>query len=238
MQRWVLSWVVVQWLGCLVLGSVSGGEPWIGFTRLRTNLEGGRHANVRTSRAMLVRANGTELREFGAAWVDSDNTWTQFAGWSPDGRHLVFVSGQHYDCHPFVVRADGTGLRQLSDRGGYRGVIEFLDVADFHGGSSDVPMWARDGQSIFHTRRYGEAVELVRVDLSGELQRLTMSAAGVQHYHPQPSPDGTRLVYGSLRDGVRQLYVMDLGTGQERQITDLQPGEGALWAHWRPVAGE
>lgn len=391
MRRFLSSWVVGPLLGCLVLGSVSAGEPWIGFTRLRTNLEGGRHANVRTSRAMLVRADGTELREFGAAWVDSENTWTQFAGWSPDGRqgilavgwkspetaaweeehrefrftpegcrldavlvdfesgqgdavtarervsfyngglffwpgdpghlgftalidgvshpfrmkrdgsakedlstrgggfaygfnaspdgkriayhadyqivladadgtnavtldtghpfnfapswspdgrHLVFVSGQHYDCHPFVVRADGTGLRQLSDRGGYRGVIEFLDVADFHGGSSDVPVWARDGQSIFHTRRYGEAVELVRVDLSGEVKRLTMSVAGVLHYHPQPSPDGTRLIYGSLRDGVRQLYVMDLETGQELQITDLRPGEGAMWAHWRPMAGE
>ena len=32
-----------------------------------------------------------------------------------------------------MFRADGSGLKKLADRGGYRGVIEFLDVFDFHG---------------------------------------------------------------------------------------------------------
>jgi len=44
-----------------------------------------------------------------------------------------------------------TELRKLADRGGYRRVVEFLDVPDFHGGSSDVPMWTVDGQSVFYT---------------------------------------------------------------------------------------
>ena len=76
---------------------------------------------------------------------------------------MLFLAGEHYDCHPHVVRADGTGLRKLADRGGYRGVVEFLDVPDFHGGSSDMPVWAPDGKSVFYTAKVGENVELFRV---------------------------------------------------------------------------
>ncbi|MFO0066050.1 MAG: TolB family protein, partial [Pirellulaceae bacterium] len=57
----------------------------------------------------------------------------QFAPrWSPDGQWLLFVAGEHYDCHPYVVRKDGTGLQKVADRGGYRGVVEVLKHPDFH----------------------------------------------------------------------------------------------------------
>jgi Tol biopolymer transport system component len=128
--------------------------------------------------------------------------------WSPDGKWLLFVSGEHYDCHPHIVKSDGTGLRKLADRGGYRGVTEFLDVPDFHGGSSDVPVWAVDSRSVFYTAQVGQSVELFQVMLDGATQRLTNSEAGTSHYHPKPSPDGNWLVYGSKRGGVRNLFVM------------------------------
>jgi hypothetical protein len=35
-----------------------------------------------------------------------------------------------------VIKADGTGLKKLASRNGYRGVIDFLDVHDFHDGRS------------------------------------------------------------------------------------------------------
>ena len=147
---------------------------------------------------------------------------------------MLFVSGEHYECHPHLVRADGTGLRKLSDRNGYRGVVEFLDVFDFHGGSSDTPVWAVDGQSVFHTANVDKAVELFRVSLDGKRVQLTHSPEGTWHYHPQPSPDGKSLVYGSRREGVRQLIVRDLATGAERAVTDLKKGHAAMWPHWQP----
>lgn len=156
--------------------------------------------------------------------------------WSPDGRWLLFVSGEHYNCHPYLVRADGTGLKKLADRAGYRGVIEFLDVADFHGGSSDVPVWSIDGASVFFTAKVGENVELFQTTLDGAVTQLTKTATGSLHYHPQPSPDGKRLVYGSKRNGVRNLYVMEVATRKERAITDLKPGHAAMWPHWQPTA--
>lgn len=154
--------------------------------------------------------------------------------WSPDGQWVLFVSGEHYNCHPHIVRADGTGLKKLADRGGYRGVIEFLDVPDFHGGSSDTPIWSADGRSVFYTAKVGNNVELFQVTFDGQSQQLTKSADGTLHYHPQPSADGQSLLYGSKRDGVRQLFVMRLTDLTEHRLTNLPLGHAAMWPHWQP----
>ena len=365
-----------------------GSPPLIGYTQHRTNLPGGRHANVCTSRAMLVRADGTQLQTIGSELADIPGAWTQFAGWSPDGRTavilrgwesaenaqweeehktfrftpegwlvdsflvdmasrkaqnvtavdrvsfynsglffwpadpsklgftalidgnsqpfrmdrdgrnktdlskdsngfsygfssspdgsriswhenyqisladadgsnrihvqtghpfnfapswspngkwLLFVSGEHYNCHPHIVKADGTGLKKLVDRGGYRGVTQFLDVPDYHDGSSDVPVWAADGQSVFCTATISGSVELLRVTLAGRISQLTHSAEGTSHYHPKPSPDGQWLVYGSNRNGSRNLYVMQLADGKEHPLTNVPAGHAAMHAWWQPA---
>jgi Tol biopolymer transport system component len=159
--------------------------------------------------------------------------------WSPDGTWLLFLAGEQGspNCHPHVVRADGTGLRKLADRRGYQGVIDFLDVADFHGGSSDLPAWSADGRSVFYTAQAGRNVELFVTTLDDKSRQLTSGPAGARHYHPQPSPDSKWLLYGSKRDGVRQLYVMRLEDRKERCITDLKKGRGAMWAYWQLAAG-
>lgn len=361
--------------------------PLIGYTELQTNLPGGRHANVRTMRAVVVDTDGSGRKRIASELADEPNAWTQFAGWSPDGNHaivsrgwqdpenakwedehktfrmepgkwsldaclvematgkvtnvtavdrvshyngglffmpggerlgftplingvskpfvmeldgrnkrdlsgkdagfaygysaspdgklisyhenyqvylanadgsakrhiktghpfvfsprwspdgewLLFVSGEHYDCHPHIVRRDGTGLMKLADRASYRGVTEFLDVFDFHGGSSDLPVWSMDGQSVFYTAKAGNNVELFQITLGGEITQLTKTLDGTTHYHPTPSPDGKRLLYGSKRDGVRQLFVMTLSDRGEQPLTTLKLGHGAMWPHWQPV---
>jgi hypothetical protein len=104
--------------------------------------------------------------------------------WSPDGLRVLFVAGEHYDCHPHVIKADGTGLKKLAGRNGYRGVIDILDVYDFHDGSSDLPVWAADSKSVFYTAKVGSNVELFRVTLGGKSEQLTEAPAGSMHYHP------------------------------------------------------
>lgn len=363
---------------------------WIGYTEHCTNLDGGRHENVRTMRAMIVQGNGREGRELAGELVDDPDAWTQFAGWSPDGKQavicrgwqdpenarweeehksfrmtpgawmldiylvdptigamvnlsavervshyngglfflpenrgmgftslidgvskpfvmdldgghkrdvsgngtgftygygispdgeyisyhedyqvfiakadgsekkrietgnpfnfgpswsadgewLLLISGTHGASNPYVVRRDGTGLRRFADLNGYSSSIHFLDVPDFHEGSSDLPVWSADGNSIFYTARVGDNVELFQGSLAGVHEQLTHTAAGSRHYHPQPSSDGHWLVYGSLRDGVRQLYVMSLADHAESRITDLEAGRAAMWPHWRPSPKE
>src|SRR5262249_32969867 len=155
--------------------------------------------------------------------------------WSPDGAWVLFGAGEHYDCHPHVVKADGTGLKKLASRNGYRGVIDYLDVYDFHDGSSDLPVWAPDSKSVFYTAKVGGNVELFRVTLDGKSEQLTETPAGSMHYHPAPSRDGKWMLYGSKRDGVRQLYMMRLSDRKEHRITDLKKGHAAMWASWQPA---
>lgn len=184
----------------------------------------------------VSRADGSEKRH-----IATGNPFNFAPRWSPDGKWLLFVSGEHYNCHPYLVQRDGSGLRKLADRGEYRGVIEFLDVFDFHGGSSDLPVWSADGQSVFYTAlvpnpatETGPTVELFQITLAGTVTQLTHTPAGSLHYHPTPRAAGKWLLYGSRRDGVRQLFVMNLEDRSERQITQLTSGHAAMWPHWQP----
>lgn len=198
-----------------------------GFSSSRDGKRISYHKNYQV---FLADADGSNPRH-----VQTGQPFNFVPAWSPDGQWVLFLSGEHYNCHPHLVRSDGSGLRKLADRGGYKGVIEFLDVPDFHGGSSDVPVWSADGTAVFYTAQVGPSVELFRVTLDGHAEQLTRSPAGTRHYHPQPSPDGHWLAYGSKRDGVRQLFVMRIADRSEHRVTDLQAGHGAMWPHWQPV---
>lgn len=178
----------------------------------------------------IARADGSEKRH-----INTGHPFDFGPRWSPDGKWLLFVSGEHYDCHPHIVRPDGTGLKKLTDRAGYRGVTEFLDVDDFHGGSSDVPVWSVDSQSVFYTAKVGNNVELFQITLDGVTSQLTKTPDGTTHYHPTPSGDGRQLLYGSKRNGIRQLFVMTLADLGETQLTHLKIGFGAMWPHWQPA---
>jgi Tol biopolymer transport system component len=156
--------------------------------------------------------------------------------WSPDGAWLLFVSGEHYNCHPHIARPDGSGLQKLADRNGYEGVIAFLDVDDFHGGSSDVPVWSKDGRWVYYTAAVEDRIELMRVSLDGAKEQLTHSSPGAKVYHPTPSPDGRYLIFGSTETGTRQLHVMPADGGTAHQITRVAENWGAMWPHWRPGA--
>ena len=178
----------------------------------------------------IANADGSNKRH-----IKTGNRFDFAPRWSSDGQWLMFVSGVRGRSNPYVVRRDGTALRKLADLGGYQGWILFLDVPDFHEGSSDVPVWAADGKSVFYTAKVDENVELFQVTLDGETKQLTKSAAGTLNYHITPSADGRWLLYGSKRDGVRQLFVMQLSDHVERQLTKLTPGHAAMWPHWQPV---
>lgn len=195
-----------------------------------TSPDGKRIAYHKNYQVFLANADGSD-----AIQIKTGRPFNFVPTWSPDGQWVLFLSGEHYNCHPHVVRADGTGLKKLADRGGYKGVIDFLDVPDFHGGSSDTPVWSTDGKAVFYTALVGKSVELFRSPLEGKPEQLTKSPDGTLHYHPQPSPDGKSLAYGAKRDGVRQLYIMRLADGAETRITNLQAGHAAMWAHWQPM---
>jgi TolB protein len=65
----------------------------IGYPELRTDLPGGRHANTSTSRAFVISLDGTGRRELVPHLAEAADTWTQFAGWSPDGATAIIGNG-------------------------------------------------------------------------------------------------------------------------------------------------
>jgi TolB protein len=177
----------------------------------------------------LARADGSEKKH-----IKTGNPFNFGPVWSNDGERILFLSGEHYDCHPYVVGRDGAGLKKTGDRNGYVGGVEFLDVYDFHGGSSDTPIWSPDGRGICFAGKIGRSVELQMVDLDGKTRQLTFSKPDVLNYQPKFSPDGRWIIFGSNRTGTRQLYVMDREGKNVYPVTDVKPGWGAMWPYWKP----
>jgi dipeptidyl aminopeptidase/acylaminoacyl peptidase len=93
---------------------------------------------------------------------------------SPDGAEIAFTTQGREDL--FVVRADGTGFRQLTDDA-------FRDRA---------PSWSRDGKRIaFYSNREGDYQAFtVRTDGS-ELKRVSEVPGGV--WYPVLFPDGLQM---------------------------------------------
>ena len=178
----------------------------------------------------IADADGANARH-----IETGQSFNFVPQWSPDGEWLLFVAGEHYNCHPHIVRRDGSGLRKVADRQGYRGVVEFLDVPDFHGGSSDVPLWSPEGKWIYYTAKVSGSVELMRVSLAGKIEQLTRTPEGHLNYHPKFSPDGQWVVFGSNRSGTRQLHVLPAGGGDANAITHVKPGWGVMWPYWQPA---
>ena len=242
----------------------AAARPLVGYTEFQTDLPGGRHANVRTMRAMVVRADGSGRRVLAGELAPAADTWTQFADWSPDGSQAVVTRAwndpenarweeehRRFRMEPgkwsldscLVNLATGavTNVTAIDRVSHYNGGLFFLPDDRGLGftpliqGVSKPFVMDLDGRSVFYTARVGNNVELFRTSLAGPGEALTRSPEGTLHYHPQPSPDGRWLAYGSKRAGVRQLFVMNLGDRVERQLTELPRGRAAMWPHWQPT---
>lgn len=158
------------------------------------------------------------------------------AYFSPDGKWITFQStrsGRTCD-QQFVMRPDGSGLKQVSNGTGKTTCGWFLPdggkllFASSHAADTACPprpdpskgyVWGIDAFDIYSVNR----------DVSG-LKRITnyntYTAEGVL------SADGKRFVFTSLKDGDLDIYTMNIDGTDVRQLTH-QPGyDGGPW--WSP----
>jgi hypothetical protein len=119
--------------------------------------------------------------------------------WSPDGKSIAFLCGfDTADTTPGVclMNSDGGGLRRLTND-------------DIRVGTGKLT-WFPDGSTIsFQAHEFlagPSAIYTINVD-SSELSRLSIFAS--DDFEPDWSPDGTKVVFTSLRDGDSEIYVMN-----------------------------
>lgn len=125
--------------------------------------------------------------------------------WSPDGTSIAFVSTREGDSDVYLMSADGSDQRRLTD----------------HSASDFDPAWSADGTQLFFSRDEHDGAEQSDIWLMSIRGRKAWKVVGGpdSQYQPAPSPDGTRLAFVSNRDGVAQIYVMDLPDSEPRQLT-------------------
>jgi Tol biopolymer transport system component len=113
--------------------------------------------------------------------VTQSSDLVQHPNVSPDGEWLAYVS-QGYREDLYIMRADGTGRRQLTDD-------VYIDR---------FPKWSPDGKTIaFYSSRSGRnEIWSIHPDGSG-LRRLTEIESGF----PSWSPDGRRIAASNLEQG-------------------------------------
>ena len=86
-----------------------------------------------------------------------------------------------------------------------------------------------NGKLLFWTNKDGNS-EIYSLDAQGVTTNLTNNPAN--DYYPAWSPDGTKIVFSSERDGDRELYVMNSDGSNQTRLT-YSPGQDML-ASWSP----
>ena len=135
--------------------------------------------------------------------------------WSPDGGRLAFVSERDGNPEIYVINADGSDQRRLTQSPGFDGF----------------PAWSPDGSSILWESNRGARRGIWTMRADGSSQRQVGADGGVDWF-PTWSPDGSRIAFCSNRDGFWRVYVMNPDGSDPRRLTD-GPGSDSAPA-WAP----
>jgi Tol biopolymer transport system component len=136
--------------------------------------------------------------------------------WSPDGTQIAFSGTRDGEPDLFVMRADGTDVRQLTN-----------DPA-----SDWAPDWSPDGTAIaFNSNRAG-SFDLYRLDADGG-EATALTSGDADDFEPAWSPDGQRIAFTSNRDGEFGVWLASAsGQGEPSR---LAIGDGnAYMPSWAP----
>jgi Tol biopolymer transport system component len=139
--------------------------------------------------------------------------------WSPDGSRIAFSGCCEVGTQIYVINADGTQERQLTDLpdDGVSGAYE--------------PSWSPDGTRLAltineydpRTQDENEVMYIMNDDGTG-LVRVTSPADLASE--PAWSPDGRRIAFTSRGDGNSEIYVMNADGSGQTNLTRSDSDEG------------
>jgi tol-pal system beta propeller repeat protein TolB len=148
----------------------------------------------------VIDANGENLVEI----LDAPDVPDYSAQWSPDGSQILFVSRRTGKDELFRMKADGTGIVQVSD-------------------SKDAVtsgIWSPDGTRIAFVYGAGPVTNLYAVDPDGISNVVRLTKDKHTNKNPAWSPDGERLVFVSNRGGNWDLWMVNADGSNLVQLTD------------------
>lgn len=171
----------------------SSDGSWFAFTEFAAGLS--------QSWIVTMRADGSARTR-----LTADGAFNLVPSISPDGSRIAYTSDRTGNQEIYTIAADGTDERQLT-------TSSFTFVG---------PKYSPDGTKLLVAMRESptdpnQDLYILNADGSGPLQRLT---TGVENAESRSwSPDGTRIVFNNVVNGVGQIFVVNAdGTGL-KQIT-------------------
>nr|WP_290666818.1 thioredoxin domain-containing protein [Ardenticatena sp.] len=137
---------------------------------------------------------------------------------TPVAGRLAFMGPYTQNFQVFVMNADGSGVRLVSD-----GVTESL-----------FPSLSPDGRYVVYAAVVGNSnLDIVRYDLETE-ERISLTNSPDIDSQPVYSPDGTQIAFVSNRDGRLGLFVMDADGQNVRRLIDLEGETINPLGNWSP----
>jgi Tol biopolymer transport system component len=141
--------------------------------------------------------------------------------WAPDGKQIVFsaLAGGYSDI--YIYDLESQKLRNMTSDA----------FGDLH------PVWSPDGRTIaFITERCNSDLQILNIGnarmalldpATGEIKPLPAFKDG-KTINPQWSSDSKNLFFVSDRNGISNVYRMDVGTHTLFQVTDLYTGVSGI----------
>lgn len=158
---------------------------------------------------------------------DFSPVYDGYPAWSADGTKIAFISNRDYHFSLYVMNADGSNSRLVTDR--------VTEVAE--------PAWSPDGEKIAFTVGGGGTIGfdrpvsniyVINTDGSG-LTQLTRDSG--MNGSANWSPDGKLIAFSSSRDSFPQskIWVMNADGSNQRILSNPQNTTGTGFGGGQPV---
>jgi Tol biopolymer transport system component len=150
-------------------------------------------------RIYVMNSNGSNLMP-----LTSNLTDDQHPSFSPDGSKIAFVSNRDGLAQIYVMNADGTNQIRLANAAvevepsfGPDGRIVFSSSSDLSNITRDIYVMNADGSN-----------------------RTRLTTDGQGNSLPKFSPDGSKIVFASFRDGNYEIYIMNSDGSNQTRLTN------------------